>query len=655
MSYQALLFCQDEKTARTIAQVLSELDFQVDPCPETFAAVKKLTSQPFEAIVVDCQNEENASLLLKTARNSASNQAALMVAVVEGQAGVAAAFRIGANLVLTKPIAVEQARGTLRVARGLLRKTTATAASVAPPSGAGPVAPVAAPVSAPVMDPVMAPVKTPVAAPVIAPVVAPPKAPVYAPTFAAASAPSAKPGAPAFPPARIPAASAPVAPRSIPPAIPAAPRITPAPVPSSALRTSSASSNLVSESEFQPQPDDASAGLLEALDFKEFEAAPASSLPPVTPEMVSVTELTTGAHEAVRAALAPKRPLSSQEFGAGFGAAAAAAPARELPKPTPAAPMASAAISQEVADLFEAPVFGRGATPSAPVESLPRESSLALAAEESDLNFTGNPAPSRSKTPLVAVAAVFVVAAALYFGWAQMHKPAAPATPTAGPLQPPPPDFGAADASTPAPAHAAESAAPAADTTAQPAPEPINRFARQNRVAEDRVTTPIAVVTPHTAPASTHAAPIQVKTDLQRSPQGTGIASQDAEAPSIASIGASAKTDALSSITRATPAALPAAPQQRISQGVSDGLLLKRVQPVYPQQAAQMRIQGLVSMQATIAKDGSIRNVKVISGPPTLARAATEAVRQWKYRPYLLNGEPVEVQTDIKINFLPPK
>src|SRR5947209_12738354 len=76
----------------------------------------------FDAIVVDCDNEQNATLLFKSARNSNSNQASLAVAVVEGQAGVAKAFRIGANLVLTKPINVEQAKGTLRVARGLLRK-----------------------------------------------------------------------------------------------------------------------------------------------------------------------------------------------------------------------------------------------------------------------------------------------------------------------------------------------------------------------------------------------------------------------------------------------------------------------------------------------------------------------------------------------------
>ena len=126
MSYQALLFCPDEKTARVVSQVLSELEFTVEPCNEPFAAVKKLMAQHFDAIVVDCDNEQNAALLFKSARNSGSNQTSLAVAVVEGQAGVAKAFRLGANLVLTKPIHIEQSKATLRVARGLLRKGQTT-------------------------------------------------------------------------------------------------------------------------------------------------------------------------------------------------------------------------------------------------------------------------------------------------------------------------------------------------------------------------------------------------------------------------------------------------------------------------------------------------------------------------------------------------
>src|ERR1700735_3561104 len=132
MGYQALLFCPDEKIARTVTQVLSEREFAVESCVEPFAAVKKLMAEHFDAVVVDCDNDQNASLLFKSARSSAINQASLAVAVVEGQPGVAKAFRIGANLVLTKPINVEQAKGTLRVARGLLRKNSdAAAASVA--------------------------------------------------------------------------------------------------------------------------------------------------------------------------------------------------------------------------------------------------------------------------------------------------------------------------------------------------------------------------------------------------------------------------------------------------------------------------------------------------------------------------------------------
>ena len=129
MSYKSLLFCPDEKSARLVTQVLSELEFTVELATETYAAVKKLTDEHFDALVVDCQNEQDAALLFKTAKNSSQNHTSLSVAVVEGQAGVAKAFRIGANLVLTKPINVEQSKGTLRVARGLLKKNQPRPAS----------------------------------------------------------------------------------------------------------------------------------------------------------------------------------------------------------------------------------------------------------------------------------------------------------------------------------------------------------------------------------------------------------------------------------------------------------------------------------------------------------------------------------------------
>jgi periplasmic protein TonB len=107
-------------------------------------------------------------------------------------------------------------------------------------------------------------------------------------------------------------------------------------------------------------------------------------------------------------------------------------------------------------------------------------------------------------------------------------------------------------------------------------------------------------------------------------------------------------------IISSTPVAVPkaATPQRvRVSQGVTQGLIIHRVQPPYPPLARQARIQGNVVLQAVISKDGSIENLRLISGHPMLTQAALDAVKQWRYKPYFLNGEPVEVETQITVIF----
>jgi protein TonB len=91
-----------------------------------------------------------------------------------------------------------------------------------------------------------------------------------------------------------------------------------------------------------------------------------------------------------------------------------------------------------------------------------------------------------------------------------------------------------------------------------------------------------------------------------------------------------------------------------VSQGVSQGLLLKKVAPSYPQNALRMHIEGIVELMATISKNGDITHIKIISGNGQLTKAASDAVKQWKYKPYLLNGEPVEIQTQVTVNFKLP-
>jgi len=80
--------------------------------------------------------------------------------------------------------------------------------------------------------------------------------------------------------------------------------------------------------------------------------------------------------------------------------------------------------------------------------------------------------------------------------------------------------------------------------------------------------------------------------------------------------------------------------------------LLHRVQPIYPPLARQARVQGAVELRAIISKAGTIENLVVVRGHPMLATAAIEAVRQWRYRPYLLNNQPIEVETEITVNFV---
>jgi len=94
------------------------------------------------------------------------------------------------------------------------------------------------------------------------------------------------------------------------------------------------------------------------------------------------------------------------------------------------------------------------------------------------------------------------------------------------------------------------------------------------------------------------------------------------------------------------------APQRiRISQGVTRGLLIHREEPTYPPLARAARVQGEVVLSAVIDTNGQIQNLQLVSGHPMLVPSAIAAVKQWRYKPYLLNGQPVEVETTITVIF----
>jgi TonB family protein len=581
MGYQALLFCPDERTARTVTQVLSELDFAVMTCAEPFAVVKKLMGERFDAVVVDCDNEQNATLIFKSARNAANNASSLAVAVVEGQAGVAKAFRMGANLVLTKPINVEQAKGTLRVARGLLRKGEAAKAATAAGNKPAPGAPESS-------------------------------------RTAVSSVAASRPNTPVRPPASV----------------------TPLPQMAPPARGASASAKSGS---------DAESFLAESDEYTSPAAAEAESHAPAGKMASSNPE---PAASPSNFGFAPKPSASA--------AASAAAPAREAMSPLPVVekPVAIARPVEPTAENADVDDFTEDtAAPVAPIgDKRVREKKPAKAGS--------------GRTRLVLGAAVMVLAAAVYLvstqtggaialpGWldapvkiikAALGK-SAPATPsTPGPATPAPTSIQPM-APNPLPVAGPDSAKPSSaipmpgmsvEQGAQTHPSPMSAGIKSPGSAGS---TPMA----GRSAAAGDSRPIIIKHTA------AGDAMANAAPPLSVAAVAPANGVALPDLAAGAPPA-PVLQSLGVSQGVSQGLVLKRVQPKYPASALEMRIEGSVDLLATIGKSGNISGLKILKGDAQLARAAADAVKQWKYKPYLLNGEPVEIQTQITVDFKLPR
>jgi TonB family protein len=577
MGYQALLFCPDDKTARTVTQVLSELEFAVEACIEPFAAVKKLMGQHFDAVVVDCDNEQNATLLFKSARNSASNQTSLAVAVVEGQAGVAKAFRIGANLVLTKPINIEQAKGTLRVARGLLRKS----------EPAKPQAPATEHVSAPEPpQPKPAPLKPILAA-------KPPGPSTLPPVPVRASDPPKPPAAPAWPVAPV-ASSAPAA--------------------------------------QDDDPLDISFDEPAASAPKKQEIIAAAPQPFMSPEPT-----------AEKPAFAASSAITSG------GAASAPAPARKAPEPAVVEKPAEHAAEGLLERPASEPAGIVGSTPS--------------------FTFGGNAeaeSSGGSKKIVIGAVAAIVVAAAGYFGYThfQSHPSQNAATQTATTSAP------VSQIAKPSSSQVSPAPVQAAPTPATTASSPISETPVD---AIDDTDSSAKEIKLHSSPTLTKSEPAahaekpaapdekEAETPLVvkggKEPRVHAKPGQaDAPAPSMAGIAApGSSAPPLNFIPAADAPVKPVLQKLNISQGVSQGLIIKKVSPSYPASAIRMRIEGTVELLATVSKEGSITHIKVLSGNQQLTRAATDAVKQWKYKPYLLNGEPVEIETQVTVNFKLPE
>src|SRR5215813_4490435 len=134
MATRAFLLCGDEKAVHAISQILDELEVSFEHSGEPPFALKRLPAQRFDLLIVDCDNAQNATQVFNSARASSLNKNSIAIAIVEGKAGVPNAFRLGASLVLTKPVSLEQARNTLRTGVGMTRKESTEPKSAVAPS-----------------------------------------------------------------------------------------------------------------------------------------------------------------------------------------------------------------------------------------------------------------------------------------------------------------------------------------------------------------------------------------------------------------------------------------------------------------------------------------------------------------------------------------
>jgi protein TonB len=603
MGYQALLFCTDEKLARVVNQLFSELEFAVTSVIDPFAAVKSLMAQHYDAVVIDCENEQGASLMIKSARSSSFNQGSLAIGLVEGQAGVAKAYRMGANLVLTKPINVEAAKGTLRVARGLLRKGTETTT--------GNQAAVAAATAA-----------------------------THSSSYASTSqnlgtgSPSSATTAPSVP-----------------------------------SQYRSGEGSLETSAPARPYPAFATTEQTPAL-TPGVAVKPWTSIGSTVP-VAQVAATTTAqinsqqawarpeAPETTSAKVEPPKPVATPVVAVpnrSHGAAAAPAPAKIVTPPQQ--PAYEPAYEEEQEEFAEDKAFTSANFPAGGTSM--ESPSFSMETEH------GGGSGGSQKILIGAVAVLLIIVA--YFGWTNFGRPNQASAPVATVPQAPP----AAEPATPTPAQPSPAATnhsnvaatasghptPATQPSHSPATAPPGQaFTTQTSTSpaasNQSGVNQVAALSESTG-AKQAPAPILVKpgttsrTHTQTQNQTEDASAQPPSPLGVASPNEAGLSDVLSS---ASASAKPSLARVKLSQGVSQGLLIKRVEPQYPRNALATHTQGMVQIEATISKEGRVVNPRVLNGPFMLAPAALDAVRQWRYKPYYLDGEPVEVQTQITINF----
>ena len=599
MATRAFLLCGDEKAVQAVTQILDELEVSFEHSSEPAFSLKRLATQRFDLLIVDCDNVQNATQVFNSARASNLNKASIAIAIVEGKAGVPNAFRLGASLVLTKPVSLEQVRNTLRTGIGMTRKD---AQDVKPPASVLPAA-VATPAvaSLPLPGPVLSP---PVAPTSVTPIRTAPAPAVVTPVAPAASA-VLTPVAPKIPVA--PSLGEPVKPPFSPAQAVEKPVVTSRPVSTPATPTQEHKPALSNFTEPKAEP------TVGTQAFAKAAAAAVGAAPASTRNFDSVFATPSVAEKGVDSTSSATKVAAVDLEDSGDSVLSIVDPLAEEDALDP------------VKD-HGVPSFG----------GLGKES------------FAGFEQPNRSggKGLLIAAILLLLLGAGGYGAWLTQpgfRKLVASeylnGMTRIGAVRGQPPTTASVQPPTPAPIPVAAASTPAA--------------------TDGPNTDPSALTSPNETPSTAGAgAPTASASSAQ---PAANLPTDNAQKTAAKQDTTSGRPNANPSLVTASASLPPTTVSKSagsdlldVPEDYADDQVVRRVHPTYPKQASARKLHGTVVLQAVINKQGKVDSLQLVSGDPLLAQAAAAAVKQWRYKPYSHNGEPADFQTRVTVDFKLP-
>jgi protein TonB len=571
MELRALLFTSDGGSTATLCHVLDELGLQAEICPELLVAVGRLSTERYDAILVDWSQETEAAILLKTAREKKA--LALNVALVADEAAIGRALQQGANSVIKKPVDAAAARDTLSTARDLILSRRSEQREKE--------------------------------------------------TRAAAAQ------------AHLQAQED---------SVPEMPVVEEAAPKSGFLAQSMANSALDAEQNMvKPDYESAPSSFQVArgpVAMQEEEAEPAPPPQPVNKQrwddVRSVFREKQEEPESESDIVPVSAPQTSQDSTGVFSSLSEeSVPFEEVASETESGSLPRYLVFAVVACVVVAAVVYVWA---------PGNSYLGKVTSA----FHSFTAKSKTSTAPVTTSAP-----------APATQEATAEKPTAGTELPtedtPPSDLAPVVAGEidPSKIHIIETKVIPKPGAEQPPKDPANQPANP----PDMTQPPAPATTPVATPDATPAGAPDSQPATQPQPVAPPLVRPQPSAPAVQSAPGEGRTGIIiPDSLRNSPSASPASSLEpsNVPEETSLGLLIHRVEPEYPQQAAAQHLEGPVVLQAWVARDGTVRDVKLVKGYFVLARAAFDAVKQWRFKPYSPNGKAIDFQTVLTLNFKSP-